>query len=86
MGLEAGRLRRLLPWAFRHRGWIGYSLLAFGGARLLEASVPLMMAEAIDRLATGTFDVTGPVLAIAGAVLLRMVVVSAHASRFAGLR
>lgn len=34
------------------------------------------MAEAIDRLAAGTFDVTGPVLAIAGAVLLRMVVVS----------
>ena len=76
MGLEAGRLRRLLPWAFRHRGWIGYSLLAFGGARLLEASVPLMMAKAIDRLAVGTFDVTGPVLTIAGAVLLRMVVVS----------
>jgi ATP-binding cassette subfamily B protein len=74
--LEAGRLRRLLPWAFRHKGWIGYSLLAFAGARLLEASVPLMMAEAIDRLAAGTFDVTGPVLAIAGAVLLRLVVVS----------
>ncbi len=74
--MEAGRLRRLLPWAFRHKGWIGYSLLAFAGARLLEASVPLMMAEAIDRLAAGTFDVTGPVLAIAGAVLLRMVVVS----------
>ena len=74
--MEAGRLRRLLPWAFRHKGWIGYSLLAFAGARLLEASVPLMMAEAIDRLAAGTFDVTGPVLAIAGAVLLRLVVVS----------
>ena len=38
--------------------------------------MPLMMAEAIDRLAAGTFDVTGPVLAIVGAVLLRMVVVS----------
>ena len=38
--------------------------------------MPLMMAEAIDRLAAKNFDVTGPVLAIAGAVLLRMVVVS----------
>lgn len=76
VGARRGSLRRLLPWVARHKGWVGYSLLAFAGARLLEASVPLFLAEAIDLLAAGNWDVRGPVLGIAGAVLARLFVVS----------
>jgi ATP-binding cassette subfamily B protein len=70
-------LLRLAPWIGRHRGLVGGALIAFAGARLLEAGVPLCLREGIDRIDRGDFDVTGPALALVGLVLARLLVVSA---------
>ncbi|MEE4300581.1 MAG: ABC transporter transmembrane domain-containing protein, partial [Pseudomonadales bacterium] len=80
-----GVLRRLAPWLARQSGWLGASLLLFLIARLLEAAVPLFLRDGIDRIdailgaapaATGTLDLSGPVIGIVACVLARLVIVS----------
>jgi ATP-binding cassette subfamily B protein len=56
-------------------------VIAFGVARMLEASVPLFLRDAIDRIESAvgagtTADLAGPVTGITIAVLLRMGVVT----------
>jgi ATP-binding cassette subfamily B protein len=51
-------------------------ILAFGIARLFEASIPLSLAIGIDRVAAGNADLLLPITAIFGAVVGRFGVVS----------
>ncbi|HSG87814.1 MAG TPA: ABC transporter ATP-binding protein [Pseudomonadales bacterium] len=82
-GSSARVLLRLLPWLARQRAMVALALIAFLGARLLEASVPLFLREAIDRIeastgaGTGALDLTLPVLGIVACVVARLFVVSA---------
>ncbi len=69
-------LLRLGPWLARQRLLIGYALVAFAVARLLEAAVPLFLREVIDRIDTGNPALVGPVLGIVACVLARLLVVS----------
>ncbi len=69
-------LIRLRTFAAPYLGTLTLGILAFLGARVLEALVPLFLARGIDALANGDYDVLVPVLGIVGSVLGRFVVVS----------
>lgn len=68
-------------WRLRHfvrpyRARLGMGVLAFGVSRLLEAMVPVLTAESINRMSEGNFDVTAPVIGIILAVMARYVVIT----------
>lgn len=69
-------LIRLRTFAAPYKITLLLGVLAFLGARVLEALIPLYLARGIDALAAGSYDVTMPVLGIVGAVAARFVVVS----------
>ena len=69
-------LSRLREYVHKNRWLLIFGISAFFIARLLEGSVPLLLARAIDRLADGNPDVALLVLAIFAAVFLRFGVVS----------
>ncbi len=69
-------LIRLRTFAAPYLTTLLLGVLAFLGARVLEALVPLFLARGIDSLASGSYDVLLPVLGITAAVAGRFVVVS----------
>ncbi|MFM7119715.1 MAG: ABC transporter ATP-binding protein, partial [Gammaproteobacteria bacterium] len=69
-------LRRLAPFVRPYGGRLGLGIAAFGGSRLLEALVPLLLAVGIDRIAAGHHDLTLPVAGIFAAVVARYAVVT----------
>lgn len=69
-------LFRLRPFIGRYNARLISGMLAFGVARLFEASVPISLAIGIDRTAAGNPDLLFPVMAIFVAVLGRFVVVT----------
>ena len=69
-------LLRLREYVAKNRGLLILGISAFFVARLLEGSVPLMLAKAIDRLAAGNPDVLLLVVGIFAAVFSRFGVVS----------
>ena len=81
-------LLRLRPFIRPYQVRLILGILAFGIARLLEASVPLLLAIGIDRIAAGNPDLLLPVAGIFGAVLSRFIVVSGarYMVRSAGIR
>ncbi len=81
-------LFRLKGFVGPYRWRLGFGIAFFGVARFLELSIPLSMAQAIDRIAAGNYDVTGPVALIFAAVAGRFVVVSMarYLVRSAGIR
>ena len=69
-------LLRLREYAVKNRALLVLGISAFFVARLLEGSVPLLLAQSIDRLAAGNADVSLLVLGIFAAVFTRFGVVS----------
>ena len=69
-------LLRLRQFVGRYKLRLSAGIFAFGIARLLEASIPLALAEGIDRIADGRTDLLLPVVLIFAAVTVRFVVVS----------
>ena len=69
-------LFRLKTFVGRYSGRLISGMVAFGVARFFEATVPISLAIAIDRVAAGNSDLLLPVVAIFGAVTGRFVVVS----------
>lgn len=69
-------LLRLREYVHKNRWLLIFGISAFFLARLLEGSVPLLLAKAIDRLAAGNSDVALFILAIFAAVFCRFGVVS----------
>lgn len=67
------RLRHFVR-PYRIRLLIG--VIAFGVARFFEALVPFFTAVSINRLWEGDYNLAGPVAGIAGAVVIRYVVVT----------
>jgi ATP-binding cassette subfamily B protein len=79
------RLRRfIVPYRWR----LGSGILAFGVARFFEATIPMLLAIGIDRIADGNLDLTLPVAGIFAAVAGRFAVVSAarYLVRSSGIR
>jgi ATP-binding cassette subfamily B protein len=70
-------LLRLKQFIFPYRWRLGGGILAFGVARLFEATIPMLLAIGIDRIAAGNLDLTLPVGGIFAAVAGRFLVVSA---------
>lgn len=81
-------LLRLKGFVGRYRARLLAGIAAFGIARLLEALVPLFLAQGIDRIAAGRTDLLLPVSGILAAVAGRFLVVSfaRYAVRSAGLK
>lgn len=69
-------LLRLKPFVHPYRWRLALGIVAFGVARLFEATIPISLARGIDRLAQGNPDVLLPIAGIFGAVLGRFLVVS----------
>jgi len=69
-------LFRLKTYVGRYSGRLISGMVAFGVARFFEATVPISLAIAIDRIAAGNSDLLLPVIAIFGAVTGRFVIVS----------
>lgn len=69
-------LFRLKTFIGRYNGRLISGMLAFGVARLCEATVPIFLAIGIDRTAAGNPDLLFPVAAIFGAVLGRFLIVT----------
>lgn len=69
-------LLRLKKFVLPYRGRLTSGILAFGLARLFEATIPMSLAIGIDRVAAGNPDLLLPVTAIFVAVLGRFLVVS----------
>ena len=67
------RLRHVIG---RYRYRLGVGIVAFGIARGFEIMVPIFMAQGINRIAEGNYDITGPVLSMLGAVVARYIVVT----------
>jgi ABC-type multidrug transport system fused ATPase/permease subunit len=68
-------------WRLRHfvhpyRVRLIVGVIAFGVARFLEAMVPFLTAVSINRLWEGNYDLAGPVAGIAGALIMRYVVIT----------
>ncbi len=81
-------LWRLRQFAGIHSWLLLTGITCFLISRLIEAVVPLMLKEGIDRIAAGNVDVAWPVAVIIGAVACRFVVVSVarYLVRQVGLR
>lgn len=81
-------LLRLKRFVLRYRARLGFGIAAFGVSRVLEALVPLFMAQGIDRIAAGNADLVMPVGGIFLAVAGRYVAVTfaRYSVRSAGLR
>lgn len=81
-------LLRLKSFVAPYRWRLGGGIVAFGVARLCEATVPISLAVGIDRIAAGNTDVRLPVLLIFAAVAGRFSVVSLarYLVRTSGLR
>ncbi len=81
-------LFRLKSFVSPYRWRLGTGILAFGVARLFEATVPISLAIGIDRIAAGNTDITYPVALIFGAVAGRFLVVTVarYLVRSSGLR
>ncbi len=81
-------LLRLRTYVVKNRWLLILGISAFFVARVLEGSVPLLLARAIDRLSAGNTDVALLVLAIFAAVFGRFGVVSCARMtvRLVGLR
>ncbi|NJN51529.1 MAG: ABC transporter ATP-binding protein [Gammaproteobacteria bacterium] len=69
-------LIRLRTFATPYLGTLSLGILAFLGARVFEALVPLFLAHGIDSLARGDYNVLIPVMSIIAAVLARFAVVT----------
>ena len=69
-------LLRLRSFVGPYRGRLSLGILAFGMARLFEATVPILLAIGIDRMAAGNMDLLLPVAGIFAAVFGRFFVVS----------
>ena len=69
-------LFRLRVFISPYRWRLSLGIIAFGVARLFEASIPLSLAVGIDRAAAGNPDLLMPIAAIFGAVVGRFGVVS----------
>jgi ATP-binding cassette subfamily B protein len=80
-------LLRLKAFVLRYRTRLLLGIGAFGIARVLEALVPILLANAIDRIAAGNTDLMLIVLGIFGAVAGRFAVVTfaRYSVRSAGL-
>ena len=69
-----GYLKRLYPYFLRYRPYLIVGVTGILIARLLEATVPLLMKEAIDSLVEGPPNLFWPALGIGGVVVGRFVV------------
>jgi len=69
-------LFRLKTFVRPYRGRLSLGILAFGLARLFEATVPILLAISIDRMASGSTDLFLPVAGIFAAVGGRFCVVT----------
>lgn len=69
-------LFRLRVFISPYRWRLSLGIIAFGVARLFEASIPLSLAVGIDRAAAGNPDLLMPIAAIFGAVVGRFGVVT----------
>lgn len=80
-------LLRLKAFVARYRLRLILGIVAFGIARVLEASVPMLLGMSIDRIAAGNADLMWLILGIFAAVAGRFAVVSfaRFAVRSAGL-
>jgi len=80
-------LLRLKAFVARYRLRLILGIIAFGIARVLEASVPMLLGMSIDRIAAGNADLMWLILGIFAAVAGRFAVVSCarYAVRSAGL-
>jgi len=81
-------LLRLKQFILPYRWRLGGGILAFGVARFFEATIPMLLAIGIDRIAAGNLDLTLPVGGILAAVAGRFLVVSVarYLVRSSGIR
>ena len=69
-------LRRLGPYLNRYRFALGSGVVGFLLSRLCEAAVPVLLGVGIDTIASGSTDVTLPIVGIIVAVACRYAVVT----------